>query len=81
MGCRTPVIVSDKSALPEIAGPGAVYADPYKPETIADAMLRLENDPEYRDAAVKYGEERIKKFSWEKAANEVLSIYESLKNK
>lgn len=81
MGCMTPVIVSDKSALPEIAGPGAVYADPYKPETIADAMIRLENDNDYRDAAVNYGEERIKNFSWEKSASEVLSIYESLKNK
>ena len=54
MACLTPVVVSDKSALPEIAGPGAVYADPYKPQSIADALLKLENDDQYRQEAVEY---------------------------
>ena len=79
MACLTPLVVSDKSALPEIAGPGAVYADPYNPESIAEAILRLENDEEFRKQAVEYGRQRVKEFSWEKAADEVLAIYESLK--
>lgn len=79
MACHTPVVVSDKSALPEIAGPGAVYADPYNPESIANALLKLENDPEFRQETVAYGLGRIRNFSWEKAAEEVLSIYESFK--
>ena len=79
MACLTPLVVSDKSALPEIAGPGAVYADPYNPESIAEAILRLENDEEFRKQAVEYGRQRVKEFSWEKAADGVLAIYESLK--
>ena len=79
MACLTPLVVSDKSALPEIAGPGAVYADPYNPESIAEAILRLENDEEFRKQTVEYGRQRVKEFSWEKAAEEVLAIYESLK--
>ena len=79
MACLTPVVVSDKSALPEIAGPGAVYADPYKPQSIADALLKLENDDQYRQEAVEYGRQRIRNFSWSKSAEAVLRLYESFK--
>lgn len=79
MGCGTPVVVSDKSALPEVAGPGAVYADPYEPESIALKLLKLEDDESFRAAAVEYGLERVKEFSWEKSATLMLSIYESFK--
>ncbi|MGN1211496.1 MAG: glycosyltransferase family 4 protein [Candidatus Cryptobacteroides sp.] len=77
MACLTPVVVSDKSALPEIAGPGAVYADPYDAESIAQSLLRLETDLQFMQNAVEYGKERISKFSWEKSAEKMLSIYES----
>ena len=79
MACLTPVVVSDRSALPEIAGPGAVYADPYDAESIAHALLSMEADRQVWQDAVEYGRERIKMFSWEKSAEKMLAIYESLK--
>ena len=79
MACGTPVVVSDKSALPEVAGPGAVYADPYKPESIAGALLKLEEDDAFRAGAVEYGLQRVREFSWEKSAGLMLGIYESFR--
>lgn len=79
MACLTPVVVSDRSALPEVAGPGAVYADPYDPESIAEALLHLENDPQFRQKAVEYGKMRVKEFSWEQSAVRMYEIYESMK--
>lgn len=79
MACGTPVVVSDKSALPEVAGPGAVFADPYKPESIAGALLKLEEDDAFRAGAVEYGLQRVREFSWEKSAGLMLGIYESSK--
>lgn len=80
MACLTPVVVSDRSALPEISGPGAVFADPSNPESIAEAILRLESDPVFRQKAVDYGCQRVRSFSWDKSALEMLSIYESFNN-
>lgn len=77
MACRTPVVVSNASALPEVAGPGAVLVDPLDLEAISDALIRLECDEEFRQEAVRYGLERIKEFSWEKTAEKALELYES----
>lgn len=81
MACGTPVVVSDKSALPEIAGPGAVYADPYDPETICEALLRLESDEAFRAAAIEYGYGRVKAFSWSKSAEGTLAVYKDILKK
>ena len=77
MACRTPVIVSNASALPEVAGPGAILVDPLDPEAISDALIRLETDEEFRQNAIEYGLGRIKEFSWEKTAENALKLYES----
>lgn len=77
MACGTPVVTSSTSALPEVAGEGAILVDPTSPTAIADALLRLENDPEYREEKVAYGLERVKQFSWEKTAYHLLNLYES----
>ena len=53
MACGTPVIVGNTSAMPEVAGPGVLSVDPYKPEEIAASLLRLANDPDpYQQQAV-----------------------------
>lgn len=77
MACCTPVIVSNTSALPEIAGQGALLIDPLDADGIADLLVRLETDEAFRKAAVEYGQERIKSFSWELTAKKALTIYES----
>jgi len=77
MACCTPVIVSNSSALPEIAGEGALLVDPLDPDAISDLLVRIESDGEFRKASIEYGLERIEKFSWELTAEKALSTYES----
>lgn len=78
MACGTPVVTSDTSAIPEIAGPGALLVDPTSPQAIAEALLRLETDAEFRAKQVGYGLERVKSFSWEQTARHLLALYQSL---
>lgn len=78
MACGTPVITSNTSAMPEIAGAGAILTDPFNPEAIAGEILKLEQYPEYHAAKVAYGLERVKCFSWEETAKEMLKLYNSI---
>lgn len=78
MACGTPVITSNTSAIPEIAGEGAILVDPTDPRQIADALLRLETDEAFRREQVAYGLERVKQFSWEHTARELLALYEQI---
>ena len=68
MACGTPVVTSGTSAMPEIAGPAAVYVDPASPHGIASATAALLADPDHRQRLVTLCRERARKFSWEKAA-------------
>ena len=78
MACGTPVITSNTSAMPEIAGEGGILVDPFNEENIATALLKLENNPEFYKEQVRYGLERVKKFSWEQTAKQLLTIYKSI---
>lgn len=79
MACGTPVLSSDCSAIPEIAGDGALLVDPTDEQAIAQGLLKLENDPDFYRSCVEYGFERVKNFSWEKCARELLALYDSLR--
>lgn len=78
MACATPVVTSNTSAIPEVAGEGAVLVDPADPAAIADALLRLERDADYRSEKIACGLERVKRFSWENTARQLLALYEEL---
>ena len=78
MACGTPLITSNTSALPEIAGSGAILADPHNPKDIAEKMIKLEKDPDFYNKQISYGIERAKSFSWESSARRLLSLYESI---
>lgn len=75
MACGTPVVSSNTSAIPEVAGKGAILVNPEKPEEIAAQLLRLEQDSAFREAQIAYGLERVKSFSWEQTARRLLDIY------
>lgn len=79
MSCATPVITSNTSAIPEIAGKDAILVDPTNEESIAAEMLRLETDESYREKQITYGLERVKEFSWRNTANDLLKVYQSIK--
>jgi glycosyltransferase involved in cell wall biosynthesis len=76
MTCGTPIITSNVNGLKEIAGEAALFVDPGSVEDIADAMCRLDNDPELRDSLSRAGLERSRIFSWEKCARETLELLE-----
>lgn len=79
MACGTPVITSNTSAIPEIAGKGAILIDPTNEQDIAQQMLRLETDKEYCQQQIQYGLERVKLFSWQQTAQKLLQLYESIR--
>lgn len=68
MASGIPVVVSNTTALPEVCGSAAVYIDPHKPETIAQAIDALLEDSDlYEDKKMK-GLLRIKEFTWAASA-------------
>lgn len=75
MACGTPVIAGNTSAMPEVAGEGALLADPFSVEDIADKLLQLEQDEALYRQQVDYGLERVKHFSWRNSAEALLNIY------
>ncbi len=73
-GC--PVITSSVSSLPEAGGDAALYVDPKSVEDIASKIKKVLADKELREKMIKKGNAQVKKFSWEKAAREVISVFE-----
>lgn len=80
-GCGVPVITSNTSSLPEVAGDAALLVDPLDVDAIADAMYRLVTDASLRAELARRGLENVKRFSWEKCARETLAILESVAQK
>jgi len=74
MACGTPVLVSGRSAMPEVAGAAAVYVDPSNPHGIASAAFSLLEDAERRKKLGEMGRERSRLFSWDRAAEATVEI-------
>lgn len=70
-----PILCSDRTALPEVAGDAALYFDPEDADSIADAIVRFYADPALGDAMRARGKARLEQFSWAKAANETVDVY------
>lgn len=78
MACGVPVVTSNTSSMPEIGGEDALLSDPTNEEDIAKKILLLENDPTVYLQQKNYGLERVKLFSWEQTARNLLSIYQNI---
>ena len=70
-----PVICSDASSLPEVAGDAAVYFDPCDTDDMAGKILAVIDDEGLRDELRRSGRERLAFFDWDKAARETLECY------
>jgi len=81
MQCGCPVISSARTSLPEIGGDAVSYVAPEDPESICQAMLRLEGDPAWRRHLVTAGRERALRFSWEETARLTLEFYRKVLTK
>ncbi|KAA3646891.1 MAG: glycosyltransferase family 1 protein [Proteobacteria bacterium] len=73
-----PVICSNKSSLPEVAGDAAVYIDPYQFGEIRDAINDLIEHPEKRQDMIKKGRERVEFFSPDNYSKRLVNAYEGL---
>jgi len=70
--CRTPVVTSDLSSLPEISGNAAILVDPYNVDSIAEG---IEKALKQRKKLIRKGLARVKQFSWKETAKKTLGVY------
>lgn len=70
-----PVIVSDNTCLPEVGGDAVLCFDPFSIEDISDKLKLLIEDHELKSELIRKGKERLKFFSWEKNAEELIKTF------
>ncbi|OGM21355.1 hypothetical protein A2714_02565 [Candidatus Woesebacteria bacterium RIFCSPHIGHO2_01_FULL_38_9] len=78
--CGVPVVIAKTQALVEIADGAALVADPNDGTDFADKISSLINNPALRGQTIKKGFERVKFFSWEKTAREMIDLYKKVTN-
>jgi glycosyltransferase involved in cell wall biosynthesis len=79
MQCGTPVVASDRSAIPEISGEGnALFFNPDSIDEMAEKMKIAATDPSVRRKLIDRGLERVKDFDWRRTAADTLEIYNSI---
>jgi glycosyltransferase involved in cell wall biosynthesis len=76
MACGVPVVASNVSSIPEVAGDAALLVGPRDAAALCDAMERILKDSDLRATLRHRGLERAATFSWERAARETLAVYE-----
>jgi glycosyltransferase involved in cell wall biosynthesis len=78
MACSVPVITSNTSSMPEIAGDAAHLINPNKTEEITNGIIKILSDVKYKDELIKNGLKRYKLFKWESMAYQVLDVYKQV---
>ena len=68
MWCDCPIVCSNTTSLPEIAGDAALLVDPRSSEDLAHAMSRVLTDTATRQALIEHGRRRVSGFSWQEFA-------------
>ncbi|EKE02032.1 MAG: hypothetical protein ACD_20C00434G0005 [uncultured bacterium] len=76
--CGCPLIVSNTSSLPEVAGDAAVYMDPKNEDSILESIKSVIYNNSLRQELINKGYNQVKKFSWQKTAQETKKVYESI---
>jgi len=79
MQCGCPVITSNSSSIPEVAGDAAIMVDPEDITGLAASMEKVLKNRAFRDSLARKGLKRSKLFSWEKSARALLQSLETLK--
>ena len=78
MACGTPVVSSNRSSLPELAGECAALVDPESPEAIAQAVTEILDKPRLRSEMIRSGLKRAASYTWAEAARRTTELYLSL---
>ena len=80
--CGVPVITSNTSSCAEVAGDAAMLINPYNPDSIVEAVLKIINNINLRNQLKNKGLEKTKLFSWKETAKKTLEVfYEAGKGK
>jgi glycosyltransferase involved in cell wall biosynthesis len=78
MSLKCPVVCSNSSSIPEVVGSAGIYFDPNDIDSMSEAMESVLQSPLLRSQLIAKGLERIRLFSWERCADETLTIYRML---
>jgi glycosyltransferase involved in cell wall biosynthesis len=78
MACGTPVLTSNVSSLPEVAGDAALLVDPHETQAIADGLMRLITDSALRNQLTARGYQQAARFTWDRSARELQAVYHRL---
>lgn len=81
MQCGCPVICSNNSSIPEVAGDAALYFDAMSTQDISNALQKVVQSPAERDRLIKQGKDRARQFSWDISAQQTYAVYERLLSK
>lgn len=75
-----PVVLSDSSCFPEIAGDGALYFDPKSSTQLVQSIERVLEDTDLRNSLIEKGRKRLESFSWSRAATQTIDVYRQVLN-
>lgn len=78
MACGTPVITSNCSAMPEVAGDNALLVDPYSVDAIMESMREILDNPLRAEELQRAGFERVKQFRWSYSAHKLYDLFRSV---
>lgn len=78
MTLGAPVVTSSLSSMPEVAGNGAVYINPYDLNSIVNGIDQVINYQDFREKLILQGKEKAKSYSWERVAKETFKAYSSI---
>jgi len=78
MACGTPVITSNATSLPEVAGDAALFFSPHNQAELEEVMKKVIENKILRNQLSHRGIARANSFSWEISARETLSVYEQV---
>jgi len=74
--CGTPVIASNRSSVPEVAGDGAILVDPESTAALASAIEQVLTSDQTRSDLITKGYSNLKRFAWRRCAEEMLVVLE-----
>ncbi len=78
MACEVPVVASNVSSLPEVLGDAALLIDPYSTDEMVAAMSKILSDVEFSQRLKAKGLERVKQYSWQNFAVQLLKVFEEI---
>ncbi len=78
MSCGTPVVCSNVSSIPEVAGKAALYFSPEDIQQLSQSLTKILSEPETVQALKEKGFKQARKFSWKETARKTLEVYEEV---